>query len=187
MKASTKRILSIGVAFVFVVGALLIYQNLIRPLGEEIDKKRAEADSKGDLFNKQSQAVKQARDLIDRSKNLGAIENTVSLAIPNKPETTNALSQIETIARLNNVILSGLDVKSIVPRKTGAVLIKDLGVVEVSVNVSGAYGNIKAFIRSLETNVRVANVKEFNFRSAANSNSGLYSMNLIVEFYYQNI
>ncbi|MDP2705840.1 MAG: type 4a pilus biogenesis protein PilO [bacterium] len=186
MKASTKRILSIGAAFLLLIGALLVYQNLIRPLGEEIDKKRSEADAKGSLFQKQSNAVQQAQDLINRSKNLGAIEDTVSLAIPNTPATTNALSQIEAIARLNNVILSGIDVKSIVPRKTTNVnLIKDLGVVEVNVNVSGAYPNLKAFLRSLETNVRVANVKEFNFRSSAGS--GVYTMNLVVEFYYQNI
>lgn len=186
MKTSTKRILSIGVSFLLVVGALLVYQNLIRPLGEEIDKKRAEASAKSDLFEKQSQAVKQAQDLIERSKSLGAIEETVSLAIPNKPEITNALSQVETIARLNNVILSNLDVKPVVPRKTSAALIKDLGVIEVNASVSGAYGNLKAFLRSLETNVRVANVKEFNFRSSAGT-GGLYSMNLVVEFYYQNI
>ncbi|MDP1706487.1 MAG: type 4a pilus biogenesis protein PilO [bacterium] len=186
MKASTKRILSIGAAFLLLIGALLVYQNLIRPLGEEIDKKRSEANAKGSLFQKQSNAVQQAQDLIDRSKNLGAIEDTVSLAIPNTPATTNALSQIEAIARLNNVILSGIDVKSIVPRKTTTVnLIKDLGVVEVNVNISGAYPNLKAFLRSLETNVRVANVKEFNFRSS--SGSGIFTMNLVVEFYYQNI
>lgn len=187
MKASTKRILSIGAAFLLLIGALLVYQNLIRPLGEEIDKKRSEASAKGSLFQKQSNAVQQAQDLINRSKNLGAIEDTVSLAIPNTPSTTNALSQIEAIARLNNVILSGIDVKSIVPRKTIAAtnLIKDLGVVEVNVNVSGAYPNTKAFLRSLETNVRVANVKEFNFRSP--SASGIFTMNLVVEFYYQNI
>lgn len=185
MKASTKRIVSIGVAFLFVVAALLVYQNLIRPLGEEIDKKRSEAGAKGELFEKQSQAVQQAQDLIERSKTLGAIEDTVSLAIPNRPETTVALSQIETIARLNNVLLSGLDVKTATPRKASNSLIKDLAVVEVSVNVSGAYTNLKAFLRAIETNVRVANVKEFNFRSAAGG--GLYSMNLVVEFYYQNI
>lgn len=184
MRASTKRIFSIGVSFLFVIGALLVYQNLIRPLGEEIDKKRSEAESKSDLFQKQSQAVQQAQDLIERSKNLGAIEDTVSLAIPNRPETTVALSQIEAIARLNNVVLSGLDVKAVAARRTSANLIKDLGVVEVSISVNGAYSNLKAFLRSLETNVRIANVREFNFRSGS---GGLYTLNLVVEFYYQNI
>ncbi len=185
MKASSKRILSIGVAFLFFIGALLIYQNLIRPVGDEISQLRAEASAKGNLFDKQSQAVNQAKDLIERSKSLGAIEDTVSLAIPNSPNTTDALSQIETIARLNNVILSGLDVKSIAPKKINNTLIKDLSIVEATVNVSGGYPNLKAFLRSLETNVRVANVKELNFRSS--SSSGLFSMNLVVEFYYQNI
>lgn len=186
MRPSTKRILSIGLAFLFLIGALVVYQNLIRPVGETVNKKRATVDSKESLFQKQSQAVSQAQDLIGRFKNMANLEETVSLVLPNNPQITQALSQIEAIARVNNAVLSALDVKNPIVQRAGAVLIKDLGVVSVNLSVGGSYENLKAFIRSLETNVRVANVKEFSFRPAA-PQGNLYLMNLSVEFYYQNI
>lgn len=186
MRPSTKRILSIGVAFLLLIGALVVYQNFIRPVGETIDKKRATVDSKESLFRKQSLAVSQVQDLIGRFKNMANLEETVSLALPNIPQITQALSQLEAVARINNVALSALDVKNPIVQRSGAVLIKDLGVISVSVSVGGSYENLKAFLRSLEINVRVANVKEFAFKPTT-PQGNFYLMNLTVEFYYQNI
>lgn len=186
MRPSTKRILSIGAAFFLLIGALVIYQNLIQPIGKVINEKRAEVDSKENLFRKQSKAVHQVQDLINRFKNMANLEEVVSLALPNRSEITQALSQLEAVARVSNVVLSALEVKNPIVQRSRAILIKDLGVITVVVNVGGSYENLKAFLRALETNVRVANIQEITFKPAA-PQGNFYLMNLTVEFYYQNI
>jgi len=50
--------------------------------------------------------------------------------------------------------------------------------------IEGGYENVKSFIKAIETNVRVATIKNFSLTAVPGANE-IYSLNLMVEIYYQ--
>jgi len=184
MRPSTKRVLSIAISFLLLVGALIIYQNFIRPEIEIINVKRGMVNSKEVVFEGQKQAVDQVQNLISQFQNIKNIQEAVALAIPNSPDTTRALSQIEAIARSSGVVILSLDFKEVGARPSDQSLVKKLGVIEVKIGAAGSYQGLKNFIRFIETNVRVANVKEMSIKIAG-AGKDVYNLSLAVDVFYQ--
>jgi len=186
MRTSTKRILSILIAALFIIGTLLVYLNLIPPEAQEIAARRAIVASKEAAFRNQEQAVGQVQDLIGQFKNIATLQETVALAMPNDPATIGALRQIEAIARTSGVSLVGLDFKVIAPRSAAnQSFIKKLGTVEIDVNAEGTYEGLKRFLQLFETSVRVTNVKEFKFEPAGSRAGATSGLVVAAEVYYQ--
>lgn len=184
MKTSTKRILSIGLAALFFVGTLIVYASFIRPEMDTISQKRALTLSKDNLFNNQKTAVQGVQKLIAQFQSIVALQEQVSLAMPLGPNTTQALNQIEAVATISQARLNSLSVKTEALLPSRQPLAKRLGTLNVNLGITGSYENIKVFLRGLETNVRVANVKSFVI-SPVGSTQDLYTITLSVEIYYQ--
>lgn len=187
MRVSTKRILSMVVALVLLVGALMVYGSLIRPALDGIGVIRGEIAAKQDLLNNQEVAVSQARDLLGELQNSRRIEETVSLAIPIGENTTQAMSQIQAIVQNSNVTVQSL---SLSPKpflsNVRQSLVRRLGVLQFNLSVNGGYDNIKNFLESLETNVRVANLETLKLsRFSSPAFFNLYGLNVVFDMYYQ--
>lgn len=188
MKTSTKRILSIGLAGFFFLGILLVYGSFIRPEMTEVNKKRALAISKETLFNNQRAAVEQVQDLISQFQSIAKLQETVSLALPLEENVTQALNQLQSIARLSRVTVRSFSIRPLAFEKSKQPLVKRLGALELDVSIEGSYEGIKSFLRSLETNVRVANAKTFHLVPLAGGELGPsdgYNITLTVEIFYQ--
>jgi Tfp pilus assembly protein PilO len=185
MKTSTKRILSIGLAALLFVGILVIYTSFIRPELGEVSEKRALVVSKENLFADESSAVSQVQDLIGQFQSIATLQETVSLALPQEENVTEILNQIQSIANLSNVSLNSFAVKPLAFEVTKQPLVKRLGSLEITLSVRGSYGNLKQFLRSLETNVRIANISNFRFVSTGQPLVDDYNISLTVETFYQ--
>jgi len=185
MRASTKRILSVTVAAIFLIATLVVYLNFIQPEIDEISERRALVASKENLLGNQERAVTEVQDLIAQFKNIAAVQETAGFAMPDDPETIGALRQLEAIARASGATLSSLDFKVIIPRSSAAEsFIKKLGIVEVNMTIEGNYEALKKFLQFFETSVRVANVKEFTFQPAG-PQRGADKLVVSGEIYYQ--
>jgi len=188
MKSSTKRILSIAFAFIFFLGTIVIYGNFIRAELDTVEEKRSLLVSKESLFETQKTAVGQVQNVISQFQNVGQLRETVSFAIPEDPSVTDALNQFYAIASENRVDFESFSVTQIPPEPTKQLLVSRLGVLKIETSVYGDYEGIKGFLESLETNVRVANVKTANisaFEEGGGLASGLFTLGLSVEMYYQ--
>ncbi|KKU91675.1 MAG: hypothetical protein UY23_C0001G0281 [Candidatus Jorgensenbacteria bacterium GW2011_GWA1_48_11] len=185
MKTSTKRILSIGLAGLLLVGTLVVYVSFIKPEIDVIAQERSLAVSKANLFSDQKAAVQGVQKLIAQFQSITSIQQDVNLEMPIGANTTQALNQIQSVTRLNQVNLNSLSIKaeSFLPSRQP--LAKRLGTLTVNMAVTGAYDNIKGFLRALETNVRVANTKTFTISPVSGLNQNNYSLTLSVEIYYQ--
>lgn len=187
MKVSTKRILSIGLAGLFLVGTLVVYVVLIKPEMDNVTNERSLISSKTNLFNNQKTAVQSVQKLIAQFQSISAIQQSVNLEMPIGPATTEALNQIEAIAAMNQITINSLSIKpeSFTPNQQP--LAKRLGTLTVGLAATGSYDGVKNFLRGLETNVRVANVQSFGITSISNAaNQDNYSLDLTVEIYYQD-
>ncbi len=185
MKASTKRILSIFFAALLFIGAIFVYTNLIKPEFERISEKRGEVIAKSDVFESQKAAVDQVKNVISQSQGMESIRETVSLAVPEDPDTTGILRQLSALASANQVSFNSFSVETPAPPRTKNFLVKQLASVKLQTSVFGSYEGLKGFLRGIETNVRVASIESAEIKPLAAGGGELYSLNLKVEFFYQ--
>lgn len=188
MKTSTKRILSIALAGLFFVGILIVYASLIKPEVQQINEKRKVLIAKETLFNNESEAVKEVQNLLGQFQGFNELQQTVSLALPLEENITQVLNQIQSIARLSGINLASFSVRPLPFSVSKQPLVKRLGAMEVAVALSGSYEGVKSFLGSLETNVRLINVK--NFRLSPILAPGAlpgdnFNLTLTVETYHQ--
>ncbi len=197
MKSSTKRILSILFSAFFLMAALVVYGSLIQPEIESASQLQAVVASKSQLLNNQRAAVEQVTNLIGQFQSATKLQETVGLAVPIGPNTTQALNQWQAVAQASQVSLQSLNIQSGQPvagaRGAPQPLVKNLNSIPTQVNAIGSYASIKQFLNSIETNARVMNVTDFDFKifgsaqSGAADSSPLYSLYLnIVAFYQTN-
>jgi Tfp pilus assembly protein PilO len=187
MRVSTKRILSIGLAGVFLVGAFVVYAKFISTYMDEVNEKRAAIASKEAAYNNQNSAVKQVQSTIAQFQNFQDIQSKISLAVPNGIQTIQALRQIEAIASRTNSTISSISFKTASSRASKATFLKKIGVLDVSLSVVGGYGDLKQFLSLVETNARVANVQEFKFQPGMNTKAGTDQLTVKLEMYYQEL
>lgn len=190
MKPSTKRVLSIAFAAVFFIAALVVYGSFIRPEMATLDGIRGEVASKQQMYDVQKNAVSQVQNLIAKFQNSAALQKTVSLIIPDNPNVTDALNQINAIAQNNQIQIISLSVKPSNLESGAQALVKRIGVLSVAMNVTGTYEGLKGFLQAVETNVRLANVQGFQLSppqklAAQQAGGDLYALKLNVDIYYQ--
>jgi Tfp pilus assembly protein PilO len=191
MRVSTKRILSIFIAFLFFIGALVVYFNLVQTEGTAVNKLRASLLSKQNLLSAQKQVVGQVENLIAQFQDVGTVRDAVALAIPNGEHNVDALRQIESIARNSGVSLVSIDFKAAVARTatkkdtvSASDLLKKLGTLKINVTASGQYSNLKQFLAMLETTARIANTQSFEYTPGSGQDTQ-DRLSAEVEMYYQ--
>lgn len=186
MKTSTKRILSIGLAGLFFIGTLIVYASFIKPEAGKVSEARSLTASKENLFNNQRLAVEEVQKLIGQFQSIAKLEETVSLAMPRGESITQALNQLQAIVRSSKVNLKAFTINPGTFEPSRQPLAKRLGSIKINVTVEGSYENIKNFLWSLETNVRVANIASFVMSPLSGGGAqDLYSLTALVEIYYQ--
>jgi len=198
VRTSTKRILSIGLSIVFLIGAVIIYSTLIRSEIKIIDEKRAEVASKTVLYDNQKNAVNQVSELISKyslktDKGMAKLQEIVSLAMPAGENIIGALRQIEAIGKSSGVDIKSLNFSVSAPKsKTKSSFTKKMGTLNISISADGSYGILKNFLQLLETSLRVANVKTFMFRPGipvpgSRAPTPSDNLSVMVEMYYQEL
>lgn len=188
MRASSKRILSIAFAGFLFIGTLVVYANFIEPEVGTVGKMRAEVFSKEKTFRDQKQAVQKVQGLIAELKGAVQIQETVNLALPSNPNVTQILGQIHAIARSSQTELASFAIKPLSFQVNENALVNRVGVLGVSLAVNGSYESVKNFVRALETNIRISNVKTFeisSINSGSRSTGNSLSASLALEVFYQ--
>jgi len=178
------------------MATLVVYGTLIQPEFQSASKLQGLVASKSQLYDNQKSAVTQVTNLITQFQSSTAkLQQTVGLAIPIGPNVTQALNQWQAIAVANQVNLLSLTIQPgqpSNPKGSTQALVKKLYNIPTEVNVSGSYNSLKQFLNSTETNARIMNVTDFDFKAVTDNKPGIgsnvnYSMQLdVVAFYQEN-
>lgn len=185
MKPSTKRVLSIAFAALFFMGTIFVYTRLIIPEFASINERRGAVMAKEDLFTSQKSAVDQVKNVITQSQGMEEIRETVSMAVPEDPATTELIHQLNAIATANQATFTTFSIDTPAPPKGKDFLVKQLSTVKVQMALAGSYESLKGFLAGLETNVRAASIESAELRPLPGSGGDIQSLNLKVEFFYQ--
>ncbi|MBI4085376.1 MAG: type 4a pilus biogenesis protein PilO [Candidatus Liptonbacteria bacterium] len=193
MKQTAKRFLSLIVSFILFASAMVIYFNLILPANDENQHIKAEMIGRQEFVDGQKAAITQVQGLINSYKGEGELQNLVSSILPVSPDLAGAFSQISGLIQVNKLLLQGITVNAPVNQisSTGGgnlssqTTAKPFASIDLQVKMAGSYGDFKSFMKNLETNVRIFDVKRIDLQPTGKSNQDVYLYNLTVTTYYQ--
>lgn len=189
MRASTKRIASILLATTLFIASLVLYSSFISDEYDTVQRLRGEIVSRTELVGDQEAAVRQVQQLIAEFQGITRLKETLNLSLPARENLPQALGQIQGIAAANNLTLQSLGVELLPFRvpPTGAIggLAKGIGTLRVNFRLLGTHESFRAFLTTIETNVRVFDLFRVDITHGGQPNQNLYIYNLAVDTYYQ--
>ena len=171
MKNSLQRTISLLGSLGLLVAAMVIYSSLIRPEYIQVNELRGILSAKTDLLFKQQSIIFQVEELLSQYQNSARIQETVSLSLPLKEETSSIFGQLQALAQANSLSIEVFGVQNLPVTKN------NLGALSVSLKVVGSYENFKNFLRGVETNIRVMDLSSLKIERA--------SYNVVLNTYYQ--
>lgn len=194
MKQSTKRLLSSVLALVFVVAAFVIFFEFIQPAYGDALALRGEERSRSLFLENQRKVIDEVKNLVSAYEGEKDLERVVSAVIPLDPELGEAIAQLNGLAIINKIAPQSFSVtasviENVAPPAVGgeapATLIKPIGTLHLQTRLVGSYGDFKAFLRNLESNIRLFDVKVLTLQPAGKPDQDLYAYDLTVATYYQ--
>lgn len=196
MKQTTKRFVSVVAGLMFLVGALLIYLNFIRPAREEILALKTQILSKESFIKTQQSTVTQVEKLIKdyQAEEGQQLQDVVSQMLPLEADIAGALVQVSGILENNGLASTSLSFSISVPRiqvgrgdtRVGAAsLVRPLSAIRVSAKFSGTYAKLKEFLTMIETNIRVFNVETVSVAPPRDRRESIYTYTATLVTYFQ--
>jgi len=131
----------------------------------------------GALLQEINSAVQSNRASYQQAQNYGI---KISYALPDSFLTANVLSQIQNVASANNVIISDLDFEPPVDKKTPPPL-----AVTIKQNISGTYESLRSYIRKLEENLPLMDIRVLRIGGIRQINDQtIFSCELEIKTYF---
>ena len=190
MQQGSKRLISMIITLFSLVGAFIIFFQLIRPAYIEAQDTRAEVIARQAFIDAQQEAVAEVQKLIEQFRSNGGAAQTVNEVLPDAPDVGGALYQLTSLARNNDVFIKSTTAQS--PQisvsdnnKKNAAnvgIVRPLGVASFQVKAEARYEDIRSFLEKLEDNVRLMDVQSL---ALSEGNGGLLDVDLTVATYYQ--
>lgn len=189
MRASTKRILSILLATTLFIASLVLWSSFITAEYDTVQRLRGEIVSKTELVNDQEAAVRQVQNLIAEFQGITRLQETLNFSLPARENLPQALGQLQGIAAANNLTMQSMGVEMLPFRvpPTGAIggLAKGIGTLRINFRLLGTHESFRAFLQTLETNVRVFDLFRLDVTHGGQPNQNLYIYSVAADTYYQ--
>jgi len=189
MKQGTKRLLSMALALVFIMGSFIVFFELTQPAYQELQEIAGTRDGKAKFLNEQEPAVKKVQELIANytGENASDVRNALSETLPLGPNLSSALVQLDGLVRLSGLTLQGITPDS---NRNGVIpanrpLVKPVGYMVFKVSFSGSYVQIKNFFSRLENNILLLDVRSLSVQPGAKAGLDFFTGTVEVVSYYQ--
>lgn len=192
MRQSTKRFISLIGALLMFAGAFVVYFNFVSPAYREAQTIKSELLGQSNLLVSQEKIIAQVQSLIDTSGSSGPVRDAVNAALPSSRDEAEAINTINTLATVNRLAIQSLVVTAPALQSgargqaTSTAVVRPLGVLSLQVKLAGTYADFKAFLRALETNVRVMDLKTANVDLGGKANQDFYLFDIAITTYYQS-
>ncbi len=201
MKQSVKRLFSSVLALLFIVAAFVTFLNFVEPQYEQVSQLKGQVLSQGQLVDQEKAVINEVKKLVDSYNQSQELRDSVSSALPPTPNLAEALAQLNGLANLSHLTAQAYALSTpttIVsetarrnPDKTSSqALVQPLSFVIFQVKLLGSYEDFKSFLRTLESNMRVMDIRSVTLQLATPPLPGkpavnLFQYDLTVATYYQ--
>lgn len=202
MKQSSKRLVSVLFAFLFVVAAFVCFFDLVQPAYSGMETLRSQQLGEENYIASETALVKQAQTAIATYESESQSVANVELAMPSGEDIAGALTQIEGIAANNGITIGSIAVtppavklqsSASVTGAPSSILMKPLGNFSFKLSAAGSYESFKNFLSEVETNIRIFDVENMSLEPSniaanggkATAPSDIFDYTLTLVTYYQ--
>lgn len=204
MKATTKRLSSTVLAILILVGAVVVFFELVQPEYTTLMTLKGKQASEQDLLTSQKKLVTQAQSVLATYQSQASSTQAVNLAMPMGQNSATAIAQIYGLATNSALSIQGISIslqnasqstQTNSNSSTTSSLLRAKGSVTFQISASGSYEALKTFLQGLEANVRVFDVTGLSVHpvNAVTSNGvsqastqDLYTYSITAVAYYQS-
>jgi Tfp pilus assembly protein PilO len=197
MRQSAKRLISSLVSLFFVIGAFIVFFDFLQPKYGELVDLKSQVESKRIQLETEQRIVGDVKKLVNTFNSSANDRLQAGFSLPTSTMAAEALAQIHGIAATNHMLTAqsyGVtvpqdQVTSEDTRRQNGQTVLSQPVVPISIQARfiGSYGEFKGFLRNVETNVRIFDVKSISIQPASKANQDLYNFDIRVVAYYQKI
>lgn len=184
MKPSAKRLYGILLSLLIIIASLIGYSSMLIPAYEDIQQLRGERESLNELVQKERKSVNIVKDLIREYSGTAGLKDTLSLSLPDDQQIASAVNQIRGIAESNNMLMTAFSIKPLnVQAREIDSIVKPVATVRINIDLVGDYLALQDYLKALETNVRLMDVKSLTVGNGASG--GPYEYQVELDTYYQ--
>ena len=158
------------------------------PLLQEIVRSWQEKKLLEKEYQFEKEKLKKIQEIFEAYHSYLPAKERLSLLLPEKVENGEIVYQLKGLADISNVSLNRAVFNEIKLEKEGPAylkkekkLTKDFGIISIALEAEGDYPSIKEFLRKIETNIRVMDVKRMEFFSTEKGLKGSFT----IHTYYQ--
>lgn len=163
MRSSTKRLISMLISGILLLGTAVFIPSIIGPAVENINEKRSELRSKETFLQERTEVVEAVDRLVTQLvENLSDLQMSIDTAIPSEEDLKNIINQLDGMLARSNSSLSSVTVSEARSADLISPQTQGLGFMDMEINLSGNYSDIKDFVGLIETNLRLFEVVELS-------------------------
>ena len=177
-----------GVSFIFILIGVWALFSYDYPQLKEIIRSLEERRLLKNKLQDEKEKLEKVQKVFESYHSFLPAKEKISLLLPEEKEFGDVLYQLKGMADLSNVKLNRCTFSEVrkekkLPRflNRKEKLTKDFGTLSAALEIEGDYPSIKNFLKKIETNIRVMDIKRINLNKSDENVKGIITIN----FYYQ--
>lgn len=184
MTGAQTRMASVAAGLLLIIGAGFVLFSLIIPKAQGIQRLRGERAALSAAVAEEQAMLQAATELLNEYQSIQNLQSNLALALPPEEEMTGIVHQLNGMAKASGVLIESLDLQVLPVRsKSQQAVIEPIGTVQATLVLRGTYESVKAFLDSVETNMRVMDVDSLRVEGGTLGNVLTY--NVVIKSYYQ--
>jgi len=177
-----------GISIVFILIGIWVLFSYDYPQLKKVIKSLEKRRFLKNELQTEKEKLKKVQEIFETYHSFLPIKEKISFLLPEKREIGEVLHQLEGLASLSNVKLNRCSFTELKKEKKSPQflsnkkkLTKDFGTISVALEIEGDYPSIKNFLKKIETNLRVMDVRKINLNKIGENLRGIITL----DFYYQ--
>ncbi len=202
MKESEKRTISIIIILALFIGAAIVFFTMTWPMFDQVLKDNKNLALAKAEYQKQAEAVRLAKSIVDQYKNLTDVNQMISLTMPRSEELYNAIVQLNKISEdsglsIQSIALQKISSATTASSKTSSAssqsLLKSPQQVALTLSLNGTYESFKTWLEAVETNIRLMDITNISFSGVkttptergSGAGFNFFNFSVALNLYYQ--
>ncbi len=188
MKASTKRIVFVGLALVFLMAAVFVYSTYLAPEYGNLMNLRGTLAGEQQQYTQYQSTVGKVKSISATLAGGQSVQDRASLILPLTPDISNFTNQLMGLGQQSGLAISSVSLQKASSLPSNTTAIKSIVVLRADMQVAGTYGQIKTFVQGIENNFLLMDVTDINLAyssSTGQPGAGPLTGTISVSSYYQ--
>lgn len=172
-----------GVVLLF-GASVVVFTSLIRPEFDLIQQTRGRRAAGLQALERARTVGQVIGNLRTAYESMTEFQQSVSNSLPNGEAVPLFLNQIQGLAGLNKLALNSISFQPQTVEPSADKIVWPTKTIRVTIQAEGRYQNLKEFLRDVETNIRLTDVRSLKLRSVQ-SRPDIFTFDAVVDTYYQ--